>query len=138
MSSSKSQVDAPDDGFRTQDHRGTLVNYPATRAARTRNSTRRTASKQEKHGLDVRAVENCSYHYHRTVEQWLENFETPWERIRALDPVRFNEKFRQAWLFYLSGAAETFEAAREVIRCFHITFVKGQFARTGWARSIAH
>lgn len=85
----------------------------------------------EKHGLDVREVENCSYHYHRTVEQWLANFETHWERIRALDPARFSEKFRRTWLFYLGGAAETFEAAREVINCYHVTFVKGHFARSG-------
>lgn len=81
----------------------------------------------EKYGLDVRAIENRSYHYHRTVEQWLKNFETNWERIHAIDPDRFNEKFRRAWLFYLAGAAETFEAAREVINCYHITFVKGHF-----------
>ena len=85
----------------------------------------------EKHGLDVREVENCSYHYHRTVEQWLANFETHWERIHALDPVRFTEKFRRTWLFYLGGAAETFEAAREIINCYHVTFVKGHFARSG-------
>lgn len=81
----------------------------------------------EKYGLDVRAIENRSYHYRRTVEQWLKNFETNWERIHAIDPVRFNEKFRRAWLFYLAGAAETFEAAREVINCYHISFVKGHF-----------
>ena len=85
----------------------------------------------EKYGLDVRAVENLSYHYHRTVDQWLKNFETHWERIRAIDPMRFNEKFRRTWLFYLGGAAETFEAAREIINCYHITFVKGHFARRG-------
>ena len=62
----------------------------------------------EKHGLDMREAENCSYHYHRTVEQWLANFETHWERIRALDPVRFTEKFRRSWLLYLGGAAETY------------------------------
>jgi len=81
----------------------------------------------EKYGLDVRAIENRSYHYHRTVEQWLKNFETNRERIRAIDPVRFNEAFRRAWLFYLAGAAETFEAASEIINCYHITFVKGHF-----------
>lgn len=85
----------------------------------------------EKYGLDVRAVENLSYHYHRSVDQWLKNFETNWERIRAIDPARFDEKFRRSWLFYLGGAAETFEAAREIINCFHITFVKGHFARRG-------
>lgn len=36
-------------------------------------------------------------------------------------------------LIYLGGAAETFEAAREIINCFHITFVKGHLAREGWS-----
>ena len=85
----------------------------------------------EQYGLDVRAIENRSYHYHRTVEHWLKNFETHWEAIHALDPARFNEKFRRAWLFYLAGAAETFEAAGEIINCYHITFVKGHFPGKG-------
>lgn len=85
----------------------------------------------EKYGLDVRAIENVSYHYERSVDHWLKNFEAHWERIHAIDPVRFGEKFRRAWLFYLAGAAETFEAAREIINCYHITFVKGRFAGTG-------
>jgi cyclopropane-fatty-acyl-phospholipid synthase len=85
----------------------------------------------QKYGLDVRAIENRSYHYHRCVNQWLKNFEQHWEQIREIDPVRFNEKFRRAWLFYLGGAAETFEAAQEKINCYHITFVKGHFGRQG-------
>lgn len=84
----------------------------------------------EKHGLDVRLVENRSYHYQRSIEQWLQNFDTHWEQIHAIDPARFNEKFRRTWLFYLAGAAETFTAAREIINCYHITFVKGHFARS--------
>ena len=55
--------------------------------------------------------------------------ERPTPAIRAIDPTRFNEKSRRTWLFYLSGAVETFEAAREIINCYHITFVKGHFAR---------
>jgi cyclopropane-fatty-acyl-phospholipid synthase len=85
----------------------------------------------EKHGLDVRAVESLSYHYRRSVDQWLKNLEARWEQIRSIDPARFNEKFRRTWLFYLGGAAETFEAAREIINCYHITFVKGHFAYRG-------
>ena len=92
----------------------------------------------EKYGLDVRSLENLSYHYHRTVDQWRRNFETNWERIRAIDPLRFNEKFRRTWLFYLSGATETFEAAREIINCYHITFVKGHFARKGRPALLDH
>lgn len=82
----------------------------------------------EKYGLDVRNIDNRSVHYHRTVEHWLYNFETRWPHMQALDPQRFNEAFRRAWSFYLGGAAETFEAAREIINCYHITFVKGHFA----------
>ncbi len=85
----------------------------------------------EKHGLDLLSIENRSHHYHRTVECWLANLEANWERIRSIDPMRFDEKFRRTWLFYLGGAAETFEAAREIINCYHITFVKGHFARSG-------
>jgi cyclopropane-fatty-acyl-phospholipid synthase len=79
----------------------------------------------ERHGLNLLHIENRSSHYHRTVEAWLKNFETHWERIRAIDPVRFGEHFRRTWLFYLGGAAETFAAAREISNCFHIAFVKG-------------
>jgi cyclopropane-fatty-acyl-phospholipid synthase len=82
----------------------------------------------ERYGLDVRAVENRSYHYHRTVARWRSNLETRWDRIRAIDPVRFDEKFRRCWLYYLAGALETFAATREIINCYHITFVKGHFA----------
>lgn len=90
-----------------------------------------TLTLMEKYGLDLLMVENRSYHYHRTVEQWLRNFEANWERIRALDPQRFDEKFRRCWLFYLGGAAETFSAANEIINCYHLTFVKGHFTRQG-------
>lgn len=87
----------------------------------------------EKHGLNVQAIDNMSYHYHRTVEQWLRNLEGNWDRIRAIDPQRFTEKFRRTWLFYLGGAAETFEAAREIINCYHVTFVKGHSADAPYA-----
>lgn len=87
----------------------------------------------EKYGLDVKSIENLSYHYHRTVDQWLKNLDAHWDRIRAIDPQRFNEQFRRTWLFYLGGAAETFEAARENINSFHITFVKGHLSREGWS-----
>ena len=83
----------------------------------------------EQYGLNVREIENRSYHYHRCVEHWLKNFELHWPQIQALDPARFDEKFRRAWLFYLAGAAETFEAAREIINCYHISFAKGHFGR---------
>jgi cyclopropane-fatty-acyl-phospholipid synthase len=85
----------------------------------------------EKYGLDVKEVENRSYHYQRSVSEWRANLEKHWPRINALDPVRFDEKFRRTWLFYLAGATETFAAEHEIINCFHVTFVKGHAARAG-------
>jgi hypothetical protein len=40
-------------------------------------------------------------------------------------------------LFYPGGAAETFEAAREVINCCHITFAKGHCARNTHTNPLA-
>jgi len=40
----------------------------------------------ERCGLDVRAIENRSYHDRRTVNRWLRNFEEQCERIHAIDP----------------------------------------------------
>ena len=57
----------------------------------------------EKYGLDARAIENLSYHYHCSVTQRLKIFETHRKRIHAIDPVRLDEKIRRAWLFYLGG-----------------------------------
>ena len=85
----------------------------------------------EKYGLDVKTIENRSDHYQRTVDQWLKNFEANWDRIHAIDPTRFNEKFRRTWLFYLGGASETFGSVREIINCYHIMFVKGHFVGGG-------
>jgi hypothetical protein len=36
----------------------------------------------------------------------------------------------------LGGAAETFEAAREIINCYHVTFVKGHIAHRGQSAPI--
>jgi len=81
----------------------------------------------EKHGLDVRAVETAL----TTITRPSSGGEAIWRPggiAYARYPARFNEKFRRCWLYYLAGALETFEATREIINCYHITFVKGRFA----------
>jgi len=73
-------------------------------------SLAQTLISMEKHGLNVRAIDKpLAYLRHRTVEPWLRNLEANRDRIRAIDSIRFSEKFRRIWLFYLSGAADTFE-----------------------------
>lgn len=56
-----------------------------------------------------------------------EGFRSQPKRIRTIDPHRFTEKFRRTWLFCLGDAAETFGAAREIISCYHVSFMKGHF-----------
>lgn len=81
----------------------------------------------EKYDLEVKKVENMSYHYDRTMREWLKNLEENWTAIQAIDPAIFTEKFRRIWLLYLGGVVEIFEAEKETLNLYHITFVKGRY-----------
>jgi cyclopropane-fatty-acyl-phospholipid synthase len=79
----------------------------------------------EKAGLEVLDIENLRRHYALTLDVWAERFERNWERIRALDPKRFDERFRRIWRVYLYGCAEMFRAPRGRTHLFQIVFAKG-------------
>jgi cyclopropane-fatty-acyl-phospholipid synthase len=79
----------------------------------------------EKAGLEVLDVENLRRHYALTLDVWAERFDRNWERIRALDPERFDERFRRIWRVYLYGCAEMFRAPRGRTHLFQIVFGKG-------------
>ena len=64
----------------------------------------------EKAGLEVLDVENLRRHYALTLDAWGERFDRNWEKIRALDPQRFDERFRRIWRTYLFGCAEMFRS----------------------------
>ena len=53
------------------------------------------------------------------------DFDRNWARIRALDPAKFNERFRRIWRTYLIGCAEMFRSPNEQTHLFQITFSKG-------------
>ncbi|MGH8741285.1 MAG: class I SAM-dependent methyltransferase, partial [Burkholderiales bacterium] len=55
----------------------------------------------EKCGLELLDVENMRRHYALTLDAWGERFDRNWERARALDPKRFDERFRRIWRVYL-------------------------------------
>ena len=76
-------------------------------------------------GLEVLDVENLRRHYALTLDAWAERFEAHWEAIRALDPQRFDERFRRIWRTYLVGCAELFRMARPDTHLFQIVFSKG-------------
>jgi len=79
----------------------------------------------EEAGLEVVDVENLRRHYAPTLDAWAERFAANWERIRALDPARFDERFRRVWTAYLVGCAEMFRSPAERTHLFQIVFSKG-------------
>jgi cyclopropane-fatty-acyl-phospholipid synthase len=86
----------------------------------------------ERCGLEVVDIENLRRHYALTLDAWAERFERRWDQIRALDPQRFDERFRRVWLSYLVGCAEMFRAPTERTHLFQIVFSKGNLARDAY------
>ena len=79
----------------------------------------------EDSGLEIVDIENLRRHYALTLDVWAERFDRNWERIQALDPGKFNERFRRIWRSYLVGCAEMFRAPEERTHLFQIVFSKG-------------
>jgi cyclopropane-fatty-acyl-phospholipid synthase len=79
----------------------------------------------EANGLEVMDIENLRRHYALTLDAWAERFDRRWPHIHALDPARFDEKFRRIWRTYLIGCAEMFRSPRERTHLFQIVFSKG-------------
>jgi cyclopropane-fatty-acyl-phospholipid synthase len=92
----------------------------------------------ERAGLEVLDVENLRRHYALTLDAWGERFDRNWERIRALDPQRFDERFRRIWRVYLYGCAEMFRASNGHTHLFQIVFSKGNVSRETFPMSRAY
>jgi len=86
----------------------------------------------EKAGLEVLDIENLRRHYALTLDAWGERFDRNWERICALDPQRFDERFRRIWRVYLYGCAEMFRSPAGRTHLFQIVFSKGNVSMTGY------
>jgi len=85
-----------------------------------------TLDAMDKYGLEIIDIENLRRHYVLTLEAWAERFDASWERIHALDPKKFDERFRRIWRTYLIGCAEMFRSGRGITGLFQITFGKGR------------
>jgi cyclopropane-fatty-acyl-phospholipid synthase len=86
----------------------------------------RTLELMEKSGLHVVDIEELGWHYQRTAEHWLTNFENCWPEIQVADPQVFTEKFRRIWIYYLCGVIEGFRPRGGNLNLHHITFTKGK------------
>lgn len=92
----------------------------------------------ERSGLEVVDVENLRRHYAPTLEAWAARFESRWQAIRALDPTRFDERFRRIWRTYLTGCAEMFRSPAGYTHLFQIVFSKGHITRDSYPMTRAH
>lgn len=79
----------------------------------------------ERCGLEVLDVENLRRHYALTLDEWARRFESRWERIVAIDPARFDERFRRIWRTYLVGCAEMFRSPAGYTHLFQVVFSRG-------------
>ena len=66
----------------------------------------------EKAGLEVLDIENLRRHYALTLDAWAERFDRNWDKIHALDPQRFDERFRRIWRDVPLSAAPRCSARR--------------------------
>jgi cyclopropane-fatty-acyl-phospholipid synthase len=98
-------------------------------------SLSRTLEAMEQCGLEVVDIENLRRHYALTLDAWAERFEARWAAIRALDPGRFNERFRRIWRSYLVGCAQMFRAKSQCTHLFQITFSKGNITKDNYPMS---
>jgi len=79
----------------------------------------------ERCGLEVLDVENLRRHYALTLDCWAERFDRNWEAIQALDPHRFDERFRRTWRTYLWSCSEMFRSKNAQTNLFQVTVSKG-------------
>jgi cyclopropane-fatty-acyl-phospholipid synthase len=82
----------------------------------------------ERCGLEILDVENLRRHYALTLDCWAERFDRNWPAIQALDPQRFDERFRRTWRTYLWSCAEMFRSASSATHLFQVTVSKGNVA----------
>ena len=82
----------------------------------------------EKCGLEVLDVENLRRHYALTLDAWASRFDQNWPAIQALEPRRFDERFRRTWRTYLWSCAEMFRSKNSHTHLFQVLVSKGNIA----------
>jgi cyclopropane-fatty-acyl-phospholipid synthase len=92
----------------------------------------------ERCGLEVIDIENLRRHYALTLDAWAQRFDEHWEAIHALDPQRFDERFRRLWRTYLVGCAAMFRSPAGYTHLYQIVFSKGNVTPTSYPMSRAH
>lgn len=89
-------------------------------------------------GLEVLDVENLRRHYALTLDEWARRFDERWPAIQAVDPGRFDERFRRIWSVYLVGCAELFRSPVGCTHLFQVLFSKGNSSRASYPMTREH
>jgi cyclopropane-fatty-acyl-phospholipid synthase len=82
----------------------------------------------EKSGLEVIDIENLRRHYALTLDAWASRFDQNWPAIQAIEPRRFDERFRRTWRTYLWACAEMFRSKNSHTHLFQVLVSKGNIA----------
>ncbi len=97
-----------------------------------------TINAMEECGLEVVDIENLRRHYALTLDAWTERFDRHWSEIQAIDPIKYNERFRRVWRTYLVSCAEMFRSPFARTHLFQIVFSKGNITKDNYPMSRAH
>jgi cyclopropane-fatty-acyl-phospholipid synthase len=89
-------------------------------------------------GLEVIDIENLRRHYAHTLDAWAERFDANWPQIHAIDPKKFDERFRRIWRTYLLGCAEMFRLPNGRTHLFQILFSRGNVTWSNFPHSRAY
>ncbi|HTS54975.1 MAG TPA: cyclopropane-fatty-acyl-phospholipid synthase family protein, partial [Burkholderiales bacterium] len=100
-------------------------------------SLTQTITAMEDCGLEIVDVENLRRHYALTLDAWTERFDRNWDKIHALNPARFDERFRRVWRSYLVSCAEMFRSSHAQTHLFQIVFSKGNINKDNYPMSRA-
>jgi cyclopropane-fatty-acyl-phospholipid synthase len=79
-------------------------------------------------GFSVLDIENIRLHYARTLESWLERYESSKARIQEM----FDPHFVRAWRIYLAGSLAAFRTGW--LQLFQVVFTRQQNNVIPWTR----
>ncbi|MEW5890516.1 MAG: cyclopropane-fatty-acyl-phospholipid synthase family protein [Pseudomonadota bacterium] len=82
----------------------------------------------EPFGFSVLDVENLRLHYARTLEHWLQRYESAADRVEKM----FDAAFVRAWRLYLAGSIAAFTTGS--LQLFQVTFTRGGNNAIPWTR----
>ena len=92
-------------------------------------SLREVADILEPSDFAVLDVENLRLHYARTLEHWLERFESSRQQVATM----FDDRFVRIWRLYLAGSVAAFRAGS--MQLFQVVFAGPQCKAIPWTRA---